>query len=55
VICWALSAVLDHYFNHISIGQIGEDGIKFIGIVVWAAAWIRQAYDDISQLTRAHA
>jgi hypothetical protein len=49
---WVLSAVLDHYFNHISIGQIGEDGIKFIGIVVWAAAWIRQAYNDIAKLAR---
>ena len=53
VSCWVLSAVLDHYFNHISIGQLGEDGLKFIGIVVWASAWIRQAYDDITKLTRA--
>jgi hypothetical protein len=52
VICWVLSAVLDRYFNHISMGQLGEDGIKFIGIVVWAAAWIHQAYNDIIRLAR---
>ena len=52
VICWVLSAVLDQYFNHISIGQLGEDGLKFIGIVVWAAAWIRQAYSDLIRLAR---
>lgn len=50
VICWVLSAVLDHFFNQ--IGQLAEDGIKFIGIAVWAAAWTRQAFDDITRLTR---
>lgn len=50
VIFWVFSAVFDHYFNE--IGQLGEDGAKFIGIVVWAAAWIRQAYDNVVQLTR---
>jgi hypothetical protein len=48
VIFWVLSAVIDHYFNN--IGQLAEDGSKFIGIVVWAAAWIRQASNDITRL-----
>jgi hypothetical protein len=50
VICWVLSAVLDHFFNQ--IGQLAEDGIKFVGIAVWAAAWTRQAYDDLTRLVR---
>ncbi len=50
VIFWVLSAMFDTFFNE--IGQLEEDGAKFIGIVVWAAAWIRQAYDDIARLTR---
>ena len=50
VIFWVLSAVIDHFFN--DIGQLAEDGSKFIGIVVWAAAWIRQAYNDITKLAR---
>lgn len=53
VICWMLSAVLDLFFNQ--IGQLAEDGIKFIGITVWAAAWTRQAYEDITRLTRSRA
>lgn len=47
---WVLSAVFDRYFNH--IGQLAEDGSKFIGIAVWAAAWIRQAYDDMARQAR---
>lgn len=50
VIFWVLSEVFDHYFN--DIGQLAEDGAKFIGIVVWAAAWTRQAYNDITRLAR---
>jgi hypothetical protein len=50
VIFWFLSAGLDRYFN--DIGQLGEDGAKFIGIVVWAAAWIRQAHDSIANMAR---
>jgi hypothetical protein len=50
VICWVLSAVFDQFFN--TMGQLAEDGTKFIGIVVWAAAWTRQAYNDITKLTR---
>lgn len=50
VIFWGLSAMFDHYFNDME--QLAEDGAKFIGIVVWAAAWIRQAYHDITRLTR---
>lgn len=50
VIFWVLSAALDSFLN--DIGQLGEDGSKFIGIVVWAAAWTRQAYDDIAKLAR---
>jgi len=46
---WILSAVFDQFFNN--IGQLAEDGAKFIGIVVWAAAWTRQAYNDITKLT----
>ena len=49
---WVLSAMIDHFFNH--IGQLAEDGTKFIGIVIWAAAWIRQAYNDITKLARSH-
>lgn len=48
VIFWILSQVFDMFFNN--IGQLAEDGSKFIGIVVWAAAWIRQAYSDITKL-----
>lgn len=44
VIFWVSSTVLDQFFNH--AGQLAEDGTKFIGIVVWAAAWVRQAYSD---------
>jgi len=52
VMFWGLSEVFDQYFNH--IGQLAEDGAKFIGIVVWAAAWIRQAYNDITRLARSN-
>lgn len=52
VIFWILSQVFDTFFNN--IGQLAEDGSKFIGIVVWAAAWIRQAYSDITRLARSH-
>jgi hypothetical protein len=51
VILWGMSGILDEFFNHIG-GQLAEDGSKFIGIVVWAAAWTRQAYNDISKLAR---
>jgi hypothetical protein len=34
------------------MGQLAEDGAKFIGIVIWAAAWTRQAYNDITKLAR---
>lgn len=47
---WVLSAGLDSFLN--DIGQLGEDGSKFIGIVVWAAAWIRQAYDNLATQSR---
>jgi hypothetical protein len=50
VIFWVLSAAFDQFFNN--MGQLAEDGTKFIGIVVWAATWIRQAYHDITKLTR---
>ena len=53
VIFWILSQVFDTFFNN--IGQLAEDGSKFIGIVVWAAAWIRQAYGDIARLARSKA
>jgi hypothetical protein len=49
VIFWILSQGFDILFNN--IGQLAEDGSKFIGIVVWAAAWIRQAYTDMTRLT----
>jgi hypothetical protein len=45
---WVLSAAFDLFFNN--IGQLAEDGSKFIGIAVWAAAWIRQAYGDVARL-----
>ena len=50
MVFWGLSAVFDQFFNN--MGQLAEDGAKFIGIVVWAAAWIRQAYNDITRLAR---
>ena len=49
VFFWGLSGTSDRFFNNIG-GQLLEDGSKFMGIVVWAAAWIRQAYDDIAAL-----
>lgn len=50
---WILSAGLDQFFNQ--LGQLAEDGSKFVGIAVWAAAWTRQAYDDIARLARSSA
>jgi hypothetical protein len=50
VLFWVSSAVLDLFFN--DVGQLAEDGAKFIGLVIWAAAWTRQAYNDITRLTR---
>ena len=47
---WVLSVVFDRFFN--DLGQLAEDGSKFMGIVVWAAAWIRQAYNDMTRLAR---
>ena len=52
VFFWILSQVFDTFFN--TIGQLAEDGSKFIGIAVWAAAWIRQAYSDIARLARSN-
>jgi hypothetical protein len=45
---WGLSGLLDDFFNQFG-GQLVEDGSKFLGIVVWAAAWTRQAYNDVSR------
>jgi hypothetical protein len=50
VLFWVSSAIFDLFFN--DLGQLAEDGAKFIGLVVWAAAWTRQAYNDITRLTR---
>jgi hypothetical protein len=50
VFFWCLSVVLDLFLR--GFGQLPEDGSKFIGIVVWAAAWTRQAYNDITKLAR---
>jgi hypothetical protein len=50
---WALSAAVDRYFNN--MGQLAEDGTKFIGIVLWAAAWVRQAYHDLTTRVRSSA
>jgi len=50
VIFWVLSVVLDLFLR--GFGQLPEDGSKFIGIVVWAATWTRQAYNDITELVR---
>lgn len=54
VFFWVLSALLDLLFNNVG-GQLAEDGSKFLGIAVWAAAWIRQAYIDIGLLTGSRA
>lgn len=48
VLFWVLSAVFDLLLNE--MGQLAEDGAKFIGIAIWAAAWIRQAYHDMTRL-----
>jgi hypothetical protein len=45
VFLWVLSAGLDQFFNN--LGQLAEDGAKFTGVAIWAAAWIRQAYLDL--------
>lgn len=50
VIFWLVSALFDRFFNN--FGQLAEDGTKFVGIVFWSAAWIRQAYIDITRLAR---
>jgi hypothetical protein len=50
VFFWIVSAALDRYFN--DLGQLEEDGSKFVGIAVWAAVWIRQAYYSVSRLVR---
>ncbi|HSL27638.1 MAG TPA: hypothetical protein VK900_00450 [Anaerolineales bacterium] len=50
VFFWALSAAFDFFFNE--AGQLAEDGSKFIGIAIWAAAWTRQAYSDMAELVR---
>ena len=52
VFFWLLSQGFDQLFNN--MGQLAEDGAKFMGIVVWAAAWIRQAYIDVTSLTRSN-
>lgn len=48
-ILWGLSAVFDQFVKQMG-GELAKDGIKFIGIVVWAEAWIRQAYNDVTRL-----
>lgn len=50
VFFWVLSVVLDLFLR--GFGQLPEDGSKFIGLVIWAAAWTRQAYDDLNRLAR---
>jgi len=50
VFFWIVSAILDRYFN--DLGQLQEDGAKFIGIAVWAAVWIRQTYYSTVRLIR---
>jgi hypothetical protein len=50
---WVSSAVFDLFFN--DFGQLAEDGAKFIGLVVWAAAWTRQAYLDMARQARPRA
>jgi hypothetical protein len=52
VLFWGLGAGLDQFFNHVG-GQLAEEGSKFIGIAVWAAAWICQAHLDVIRLAGA--
>ena len=54
VFFWGFSGVFDSFFNHMG-GQLVEDGAKFMGIVVWVAAWTRQAYHDIVSLAHSRA
>ena len=48
---WGLSGALDLFFN--DLDQSIEDGAKFIGIAIWAATWIAQAFDLLRDSTGA--
>ena len=38
---WGASVGMDTFFNNaaVNLDQLVEDGLKFLGIVVWAAVW----------------
>ena len=42
--------MLDRFFNDSMIGpdQMGEDGLNFLGAVVWSTAWIGEAYGALA-------
>lgn len=44
---WGISVIMDLYFN--KVDQAFEDGMKFIGVCVWAATWANQAYRSIGE------
>jgi len=50
LVCWGASSTLDHFFNEsvIDLDQLGEDGLKFLGAVVWSTAWIGEAYGALT-------
>ena len=43
---WALSVFMDTFLNNhaLNLVQLVEDGAKFVGIVVWSAAWTTFAF-----------
>ena len=42
---WALSVFMDSFLNNhpLNVDQLVEDGAKFVGIMVWSAAWTTYA------------
>lgn len=52
---WGMSALLDRSFNAspLNLDQLTEDGLKFMGIVLWAGAWLILARRELSHNPRA--
>ncbi len=47
---WGVSGILDLFFN--DLDQSIEDGAKFIGISIWAATWVAQAFGIMRESMR---
>ena len=45
VFFWIASQLFDRFLNHsvLDLDQLTEDGAKFVGAAIWAAAWINEA------------